>query len=132
MTTLTLYPKMKEALSLVMEAEAESKAWRQIAADRMKDFRKIVKASQIVDPDRDYSQDFIKALTENIRAEIEAERAENYASCVNSPYAVTDPAQDVDPAEAEAPADDTPEKQGPDPAPWYPASQEPQEGDEPA
>ena len=73
---MTLFPRLKEIMSDMMQAEAEAQAWKEIAAARLKKFRMTLKASQIVEPDLDYSPEAVKEFMAALREMIAAEQAE--------------------------------------------------------
>ena len=72
---MTLFPRLKECMASMIEAEQEAQAWKEIAADRLKKFRMTLKASQIVEPDLDYSPEAVKEFMAALREMIAAEQA---------------------------------------------------------
>ena len=67
MKEIKLYNEIKEAGSVVMEAEANAAAWKQEARERMKDVNTLVAAAKKVNKGQEIDA---KELIEKIRAEL--------------------------------------------------------------
>ena len=77
-----LYGEIKKAMEFVKDAEANYKAWKEEAADRMKKVNTLIRAAKTVDPSIDRAA-YLEAL------------AEDFATASETPIESTEPAAET-------------------------------------